>query len=76
LASQEQFPRAKERIYSSRFRQGNPSEAERHFDVLDPGEMSLDDVGFPQFDTTIPSMDQYFFGDPAAWTFDNLWEVS
>lgn len=28
--------------------QGNPSEAERHFDVLDPGEMSLDDVGFPQ----------------------------
>ncbi|BAE65641.1 unnamed protein product [Aspergillus oryzae RIB40] len=76
LASQEQFPRAKERIYSSRFRQGNPSEAERHFDVLDPGEMSLDDVGFPQFDPTVPSMDQYFFGDPAAWTFDNLWEVA
>ncbi|KAE8368897.1 hypothetical protein BDV27DRAFT_166819 [Aspergillus caelatus] len=76
LASQEQFSRAKERIYSSQFRQGNPSEAERQFDVLDPAEMSLDDAGFSQFDPTVPSMEQYFFGDPAAWTFDNLWEVA
>ncbi|KAE8420409.1 hypothetical protein BDV36DRAFT_249813 [Aspergillus pseudocaelatus] len=76
LASQEQFSRAKERIYSSQFRQGNLSEAERQFDVLDPAEMSLDDAGFSQFDPTVPSMEQYFFGDPAAWTFDNLWEVA
>ncbi|KAE8141325.1 fungal-specific transcription factor domain-containing protein [Aspergillus pseudotamarii] len=75
LASQEQFSRAKERIYSSQFRQRNPSEAERQFDVLDTAEMSLDDVGFSQFDPTVPTMEQYFFGDPAAWTFDNLWEV-
>ncbi|OGM49892.1 hypothetical protein ABOM_001524 [Aspergillus bombycis] len=102
LASQEQFPRAKEKIYSSQLRQvtqleyfpecwngegymlisipqGDPSEAERQVasdDVLDPAEMSLDDVGFSQFDPTVPSMEQYFFGDPAAWTFDNLWEVA
>ncbi|KAB8263070.1 hypothetical protein BDV32DRAFT_156607 [Aspergillus pseudonomiae] len=79
LASQEQFPGAKEKIYSSQFRQGEPSEAECQFtsdNALDPTEMSLDDVGFSQFDPTVQSMEQYFFGDPAAWTFDDLWEVA
>ncbi|KAE8381654.1 hypothetical protein BDV26DRAFT_255191 [Aspergillus bertholletiae] len=79
LASQEPLPRAKERIYSRRLLEGTSSEAERLFtsnNLLEPAEMSLDDVGLSQFDPTASSMEQYFFGDPAAWTFDNLWEAT
>ncbi|PLN86468.1 hypothetical protein BDW42DRAFT_158548 [Aspergillus taichungensis] len=80
LASQETFSRAKERTCPFHFQQSNMLNTPPNLpDVItNPAEMSYIDSLFSQSQDLDPSdapFSQYFFGDPAAWTFDNLWGV-
>ncbi|KAB8236559.1 uncharacterized protein BDW43DRAFT_267187 [Aspergillus alliaceus] len=78
LASQETFIQARAKIYSPQLSKETDSSTKYQFtshNVAESVEASLSDAGFPQFDPTDEPLEEYFFGDPAAWTFDNLWEI-
>lgn len=47
-------------------------EDQMQFSELPLLDGSMSQAAFLQTD---PASDEFYFGDPAAWTFDNLWSI-
>ncbi|RAH79701.1 hypothetical protein BO86DRAFT_317722 [Aspergillus japonicus CBS 114.51] len=80
LAHQEDLRKAKELLFPMRLVPGVNSctdEPARHHHHRDPTPSTrrLNRSGSPTFSQEDLSLDEFFFGNPAAWTFDNLWAM-
>ncbi|PYI14164.1 hypothetical protein BO99DRAFT_395230 [Aspergillus violaceofuscus CBS 115571] len=82
LAHQEDLRKAKELLFPMRLVPMNPPDTttatQLHLpaDLTGAGASLLDpDLSRPTFSQEDLSLDEFFFGNPAAWTFDNLWAM-
>ncbi|OJK01963.1 hypothetical protein ASPACDRAFT_40779 [Aspergillus aculeatus ATCC 16872] len=81
LAHQEDLRKAKELLFPMRLVTMNPPDnttttTQLHLPPDLTGASLLDpDLSRPTFSQEDLSLEEFFFGNPAAWTFDNLWAM-
>jgi hypothetical protein len=77
LASQEDFVKAKEKLLPGRALEEPVPVPMCSNEANLPAAGSFFDghIAQPAFANTDLPLEEFYFGDPAAWTFDNLWAM-